>query len=405
MKIAQSAVALSSKRQALSLHQSATLSSLRMKKADLEVLSGKKDSKLKKDKNGSKQSRGGSDLRQRDGGEPAVRVKISDRGREFLKGMDERTAEAVSGQREQGGYDPSEITMQTLRMLIRMLRTLGGSDEAIKRLEEAIDRQAELSRQKHNAACIEPLSLSGAVSLAGKSGEKGEEMVSVSQTTDFVAENEFTSFKAEGIAVTGDGREISFNVEANMSRSFMQYTKITEENMHKAPDPIITQTVCDPLVINLKGNVASVSDQKFYFDIDSDGREDSISGLSDGSGFLVLDKNGNGRADNGSELFGTASGDGFKDLAAYDEDGNGWIDENDAVFDRLRIWTRDEEGRDHMLTLKQADVGAVHLGSAATEFTLTDSDSAHADAFIRKTGVYLKESGGAGTVHHVDLAL
>lgn len=402
MIITQSAVALSSKRQALSLHQTSTLSSLHMKRADLDALSKKEDPKLKKNKTGN---RGGSNLKQDNAEEPAVRVKISDRGREFLNGMEERSAAAVSGQREQSGYDPSEITMQTLRMLIRMLRTLGGSEEAIKRLEEAIDRQADLSRQKRNASCIEPLDLSRAVSFAGKSGGKGEEMVSVSQTTDFVAENEFTSFKAEGLALTEDGREISFNVEANMSRSFMQYTKIRSENIHKGPDPIITQTVCDPLVINLKGNVASVSDQKFYFDIDSDGREDSISSLSEGSGFLVLDKNGNGRADNGSELFGTASGDGFKDLAAYDDDGNGWIDEKDSVFGRLKIWTKDETGRDHMLTLKQADVGAIHLGSAATEFSLTDSDSAHADAFIRKTGVYLKESGGAGTIQHVDLAL
>ena len=50
----------------------------------------------------------------------------------------------------------------------------------------------------------------------------------------------------------------------------------------------------------------------------------------------VFDRNGNGKADNGSELFGVASGNGFADLRRLDEDRNGWIDESDAAFDRLQ---------------------------------------------------------------------
>lgn len=56
-----------------------------------------------------------------------------------------------------------------------------------------------------------------------------------------------------------------------------------------------------------------------------------------GSGFLALDRNQNGVVDDGSELFGTQSGDGFAHLALYDQDSNGWIDANDPVFDKLRI--------------------------------------------------------------------
>ena len=64
----------------------------------------------------------------------------------------------------------------------------------------------------------------------------------------------------------------------------------------------------------------------------------------------------------GNELFGTKSGDGFKDLAKYDKDRNGWIDEADDIFDDLRIWTKDEQGNDKLLTLKEAGVGAIYLG-------------------------------------------
>ena len=34
----------------------------------------------------------------------------------------------------------------------------------------------------------------------------------------------------------------------------------------------------------------------------------------------------------------------FKDLAEYDEDHNGWIDENDSIFSKLKVWTKDENG-------------------------------------------------------------
>ena len=61
-------------------------------------------------------------------------------------------------------------------------------------------------------------------------------------------------------------------------------------------------TLCDPLVINLEGNVAQVSDQTFFFDIDCDGVEDEISKLISGSGFLALDQNGDGIINDGSEL-------------------------------------------------------------------------------------------------------
>ncbi|MFQ8776527.1 MAG: hypothetical protein ACLR78_02345 [Roseburia sp.] len=77
--------------------------------------------------------------------------------------------------------------------------------------------------------------------------------------------------------------------------------------------------LCDPLVINLDSNIANVSDQKFYFDIDADGSDDSISMLNSGSGYLALDRNGDGIINDGSELFGTQSGNGFADLAAYDK--------------------------------------------------------------------------------------
>lgn len=44
------------------------------------------------------------------------------------------------------------------------------------------------------------------------------------------------------------------------------------------------------------------------------------------------------------------------EISAYDSDHNGWIDENDAVFERLKIWTKDANGNDRLISLKDADV-------------------------------------------------
>ena len=208
-------------------------------------------------------------------------------------------------------------------------------------------------------------------------------------------EEEDTSFSTVGTVRTSDGREINFNVNVGMSRRFEQY--------YQAELQTQSFTLCDPLVINLDTDVAQLSDQTFYFDIDADGEMDEISGLGSGSGYLALDKNGDGVINDGSELFGTSSGNGFADLAKYDEDGNGWIDENDAIWTKLKIWTKDENGNDVLYRLADKGVGAICLQNTATDFTLTGG-AGQTQGVIRNTGVFLYENGNVGTVQHVDVA-
>ena len=243
-----------------------------------------------------------------------------------------------------------------------------------------------LNRQEANGA--------GAIQI-GTNGT-GTTWQRITATSGFSCEAESTTFASKGLVHTADGRNIDFHIEVSMSRAFMQ-----QIDMLEVKDYIKT----DPLMINLDTNIASVSDQKFFFDLDADGKEEQISFAGKGSGFIALDKNGDGRINDGSELFGTSSGDGFKDLAAYDEDGNGWIDENDNIFSKLKVWTKDADGNDYLMDLKQADVGAIYLGNADTQFSLKDEQNTlHAE--IKKTGIYLRESSGeVGTLNHVDLVV
>jgi len=212
----------------------------------------------------------------------------------------------------------------------------------------------------------------------------------------YCAENETTCFDTTGTAITADGRQLNFNISVEMSRSFVE---MAEEQIDFGQPRL-----CDPLVINLGCNVASVSDQKFFFDIDADGIEDEISMLGKDSGYLALDTNADGIINNGSELFGTQSGNGFKDLLAHDEDGNGWIDEADSIFQKLKIWSMDEYGNSTLIDLKEAGVGAIYLGYENTEFSLKN-EANETNAVIQKTGLFLYENGESGTVQQMDLAV
>lgn len=209
-------------------------------------------------------------------------------------------------------------------------------------------------------------------------------------------ERQKMSFSASGSVKTADGREISFDLDLNMSREFLSRVDISI----RAGDAVIK----DPLVVNFANSTAALTDKKYSFDIDSDGTPDQISFVASGSGFLAFDINNDGTINNGLELFGPQSGNGFNELARYDDDGNGWIDENDEIYDKLRIWTKDEDGNDQLFALGVKGIGAIYLGSTATAFDLKTSSN---DALgrISRSGIFLRENGTAGTIQHVDLVV
>ena len=107
----------------------------------------------------------------------------------------------------------------------------------------------------------------------------------------------------------------------------------------------------------------------------------------------------------GSELFGTKSGDGFKDLSKYDLDGNGWIDEADPIWDKLLIWTKDEDGKDKLYHLSDLGVGAIGLSRVGTQFSLNAEKTNETNAMIRKTGIFLYENGTVSTLQQLDMAV
>jgi hypothetical protein len=154
-------------------------------------------------------------------------------------------------------------------------------------------------------------------------------------------ETEKLGFQAMGVIQTADGREISFSTSLTMSRAYYEESSLIIREGDAAR--------IDPLVINFDGAGTELSATRFAFDLDSDGTDDQIAILRPGSGFLALDRNGDGVINNGSELFGPSSGRGFAELARYDEDGNYFIDEADSIYSQLRIWMVNEDGTSQLM--------------------------------------------------------
>jgi hypothetical protein len=209
------------------------------------------------------------------------------------------------------------------------------------------------------------------------------------------SESETTTFAAEGTVRTADGREIAFKLDAAMSRSF----SMSVSESFRAGDAVLK----DPLMLDFAGPAAALSDVRFAFDLDADGSKEQVP-LAGGRGMLAFDRNGNGRIDDGRELFGPTTGNGFEELAALDEDGNGWIDEADSGFAQLRLWRPDAEGAGTLQTMKQANAGAFHLGRVDTPLSLRNAANETLGE-MRATGIYLREDGSAGTVSQVDLSV
>lgn len=212
----------------------------------------------------------------------------------------------------------------------------------------------------------------------------------------FYQEKEKMSFCAHGVVKTADGKEINFKVQLQMNREFTQEQKVSI----RAGDARIV----DPLVVNYNGVAADLTNKTFSFDLDADGSEEKISFVQPGSGFLAWDRNHDGVINNGSELFGPVSGDGFAELAKYDADGNQWIDENDAIYHQLCIWTKDAAGNDSLATLAEKGIGAIYLGNINTQFQIKNQQN-QLLGIIQKGSVFIREDGTAGTVQELDLVV
>jgi len=361
MKITESAVNLQSQHSSLSWHSTQT--SLRAwvgtQRPDFE---------------------GRARLRQ---GTEGVRLTLSDAAKTQLSQAQQATQSASQGEAVKADRDSTSVTPR-LRVLMDMVTAITGREVKVF---DARELQAPTGTEVPPPAATASNTQATAAQQAAGWGLEID-------ASEHIVEAESTQVSAQGVVKTADGQTIQFNLQLTMSRRFVQDSSLSI----RAGDAVRQ----DPLVINFDGTGAQLSDAQFAFDLNADGQTENIAFVAGGSGFLVLDKNKDGQVNNGTELFGPSSGDGFADLAQYDLDGNQWIDENDAVYSQLQVWQKNAEGQDSLTSLAQSGVGALYLGRVASPFSVNTASNQTLGQ-VRSTGVFLYESGAVGTLQQVDL--
>ena len=173
----------------------------------------------------------------------------------------------------------------------------------------------------------------------------------------------------------------------------------------------------DPLTLDLDGDgdgdgietVSASGDSIVLFDHDGDGVRTGTGWVKADDAFLVMDRNGNGTIDNGSELFGVdtvlangqTAANGFAALADLDANHDGVFDSQDAAYGEVRVWqdlNQDGISQSRELkTLAEAGIASIDLTAAKSGQILSTGNS------ISLTSGHTRTDGTTGGAYALNL--
>jgi hypothetical protein len=150
-----------------------------------------------------------------------------------------------------------------------------------------------------------------------------------------------------------------------------------------------------PLILDTNGNGKmdlTNSADGVQFDINGDGTKEQVAwtkGGEDSDSFLTLDRDGDGQITSGKELFGDQHGstDGYSELRKFDENADGVIDKNDAVYQTLTMWKDvNHDGvsqKEELLSLEKAGVESINLSATQSDDKVFNNDLKLKSTFTR----------------------
>lgn len=226
-------------------------------------------------------------------------------------------------------YDPEQA--QRLGLLLNLLSKLNpeGFEDILGRVADTLEAFSGIFQGAGSAgeAAMEAQAQAEQTQQAGQNAQATEivhfsldiEVSSSSQTTAVIQQMKDEGIEVQAVQVA-QSSTVKIHIEFTGVRQMQQ---------------------SDPLVLDLDGDGIDLAsaDQGAVFDIDADGKADRTGFVRGDDALLAIDRNGNGRIDDGSELFGDQNGavNGFGELAKYDDNADGKIDAKDKIFDSLRL--------------------------------------------------------------------
>ena len=167
----------------------------------------------------------------------------------------------------------------------------------------------------------------------------------------------------------------------------------------------------DPLTLDLDGDGVETTsvNRSLLFDHAGDGLKQATGWIASDDGLLVLDRNGNGVIDDGTELFGdntrltdgSLAIDGFAALSELDKNDDGKIDSADETFHELKVW-RDLSNDGVSQSFELFGLSELGITSLSTENTQAEIDLGDGN-FIIAQGSFERNDGTTGSM--VDLNL
>ncbi|MDT0604730.1 hypothetical protein [Thalassotalea castellviae] len=192
-----------------------------------------------------------------------------------------------------------------------------------------------------------------------------------------------------------------FNINGQHLKMDYSFAISTEQTSYSSIE-MTAAALKDPLVVQFgKRSIGEIKDHH-SFDINRDGNLDNLPVFSGDVGYLVYDKNQNLKADDGSELFGPQTGHGFNELAELDSNGNGFIDNEDEVFEHLYLWQ--PEKSNNMLSLSDANILAINTSAIDTPFSFYDTQG-NIMAEMRRSSFAISTDGVGKGVHQIDVRI
>lgn len=322
----------------------------------------------------------------------------------------------VRGKTGSSGMEQQQINQEILEFRLRLPKpgkvadSAGAALSASKGLPDSpdalrtrgvISRRSEILEEVTSAVLGEQARLVDILPVSGRQGnnfthetEMLDPFMLFLQGGQFHRQDRQISFYSIGNIETTDGRILDFS----FNLAFRQCELNISRQVSNRP------FLLDPIVLSFADGFNTLASTAFSFDLNGDGQTEEISTLRNGSGFLAIDRNQDGKVNNGYELFGPITGTGFSELEEFDLDSNSWIDENDPVFDELMVWMGAGTADERLITLREAGVGALSLARVDTHFNLKDKQGLLLGQ-ITKTGLFVMEDGEIKSLQEVELNL
>ncbi len=162
----------------------------------------------------------------------------------------------------------------------------------------------------------------------------------------------------------------------------------------------------DPILVDLNGDgiIGTTSvENGVYFDHEKDCFAEHSAWVDKNDGILIIDKNNNGKLDNGNEIFGDnyvksngqKATNGFDALRDLDSNNDGIISTDDAEFSNIKILKGDRT----LLTLEEAGIVSISLKSTAKNMVDENENT------LVSSGTFVKEDGTIGNLGDFNLVV